>query len=356
MIGLRKLGVIGLLLVGATTSCGREQTSVGEVTDTNTNWLESCDVDSECGGLTCICGQCSRECERDADCARFGASASCGQPSGTGCDEQTACVRGETTSDVVTSDATCTDCVTTNTSSGTSEQALSTTPFDSNTAESDSARTSAASSTRDTSVTSERVTDTGGSQTTSAETFTIGDDCARAVEGEPCDTEGASCGECTDVCQFCNLMRCDGGAWQRLEAFPAPCVECGEGLDCNALDTYCHVADGATYSCESYPEACSADHSCTCLEAELDGVCSGTAPELTVATGTSVVEQCACTVWLSGSGWCGDVEGPNGEVFDVEWTCNPQTEIYTSLNTECEVMPTGAARWCCPSSFAPTCQ
>lgn len=356
MIVLRKIAVIGLVLTAAATSCGRNHNSAAEVTDTNTNWLESCDLDGQCGGLTCICGRCSRACEGDEDCARFGEAAVCAELSGSTCEQQTACVsRGETSGALATG-TTCTNCETSSASAGSSERNASATGESTGGNESRSEQSSA-TSTQNTASTAEVGSSAGETvnQTTAFDSTTT-DECDEAVEGQQCDTEGASCGECTDVCQFCNLLRCDGGTWQRLEAFPAPCVECGEGLECNALDTYCHVTDGATYSCEAYPEACSADHSCACLETETGGVCSGTAPELTVATGTSVVDQCACTVWLSGSGWCADIQGPNGEAFDVEWTCDPQTEIYASLNTECEIMPTGAARWCCPSSFAPSCQ
>ena len=56
-----------------------------------------------------------------------------------------------------------------------------------------------------------------------------GDDCAAAVEGEACATDGLSCGgeHCTDPCSFCNIMACEGGVWVRYEAHPDPsCGEC----------------------------------------------------------------------------------------------------------------------------------
>jgi hypothetical protein len=38
-------------------------------TDSNTNFLEPCTRDDECGSLICLCGQCSRTCEANADCS-----------------------------------------------------------------------------------------------------------------------------------------------------------------------------------------------------------------------------------------------------------------------------------------------
>jgi glucuronoarabinoxylan endo-1,4-beta-xylanase len=38
--------------------------------DSQTNWLRSCQVDSQCGGsLTCLCGTCTQVCNSDATCA-----------------------------------------------------------------------------------------------------------------------------------------------------------------------------------------------------------------------------------------------------------------------------------------------
>ncbi len=49
------------------------------------------------------------------------------------------------------------------------------------------------------------------------------------LEGKPCDVEGLSCGgeNCTNPCNFCNILQCEYGVWQRLEAFPAPCDDDG---------------------------------------------------------------------------------------------------------------------------------
>jgi hypothetical protein len=46
--------------------------------NSNTNWLQSCDSDAECGkGLSCLCGVCTLECRTQAQCASLGESAMC---------------------------------------------------------------------------------------------------------------------------------------------------------------------------------------------------------------------------------------------------------------------------------------
>ncbi|MEO8877113.1 MAG: hypothetical protein ABI461_16085 [Polyangiaceae bacterium] len=49
------------------------------------------------------------------------------------------------------------------------------------------------------------------------------------LEGQPCNVEGLSCGgeNCTNPCNFCNILQCEQGVWQNLEAFPAPCDDDG---------------------------------------------------------------------------------------------------------------------------------
>lgn len=49
------------------------------------------------------------------------------------------------------------------------------------------------------------------------------------MEGAACMTEGKSCTSgCEDQCQFCNIIKCEGGVWVHLEAPPAPCLSCDE--------------------------------------------------------------------------------------------------------------------------------
>jgi hypothetical protein len=49
------------------------------------------------------------------------------------------------------------------------------------------------------------------------------EDCATEVDGQPCSEEGKVCGDCSDPCQFCNLLECENGTWTHMEVFPAPC-------------------------------------------------------------------------------------------------------------------------------------
>lgn len=46
-------------------------------------------------------------------------------------------------------------------------------------------------------------------------------------EGSKCALEGEGCSPgCEDPCEFCNLVVCEDGTWQRVEVFPAPCLDC----------------------------------------------------------------------------------------------------------------------------------
>lgn len=53
------------------------------------------------------------------------------------------------------------------------------------------------------------------------------DVCGAAVFGAACSEPGKICGSerCMQACGFCNLLRCDGGTWRRLEVPPPqqPC-------------------------------------------------------------------------------------------------------------------------------------
>lgn len=47
------------------------------------------------------------------------------------------------------------------------------------------------------------------------------------AEGSACAMEGQFCSPgCEDPCSFCNVVTCEGGAWQGLEVFPAECLDC----------------------------------------------------------------------------------------------------------------------------------
>ena len=99
--------------------------------------------------------------------------------------------------------------------------------------------------------------------------------CATAAENAACTTEGVTCGSCgTDVCQFCNLLRCVTGHWQRMESAPAPCFSCGPNLRCQGYAQYCDVTTGgalgagSTYRCTALPAACKTTPTCACLQAQ----------------------------------------------------------------------------------------
>ena len=67
-------------------------------------------------------------------------------------------------------------------------------------------------------------------------------DCATAMVDAPCANEGVFCGGCGPTsCSFCNVLRCDGGTWGRIEAFPNP--QCHTDL-CSPLDAASRCASG----------------------------------------------------------------------------------------------------------------
>lgn len=62
-----------------------------------------------------------------------------------------------------------------------------------------------------------------------------------------------------------------------------------------------------------------------------------------------------CSV-LDPSTWCGPEMGLVDETMPVEWVCGGDAALADQLSEECEILATGAPRWCCPRSFAPTCE
>jgi len=87
-------------------------------------------------------------------------------------------------------------------------------------------------------------------------------------------------GNCTDVCQFCNLLRCTGGHWQMLESAPAPCFSCGDGK-CQTMQQYCKTVEGGaagnppSHTCLAIPTACLSTRTCACLaQNSVTGACS----------------------------------------------------------------------------------
>jgi len=104
-----------------------------------------------------------------------------------------------------------------------------------------------------------------------------------AADGMACPVDGQSCGNCPgDACSFCNQLYCDAGIWMSIEAFPAPCHDCGSAGQCVSISQYCDVilSDVAgvpdSYQCLSLPDACLGDLSCDCLlMSGITGSCSG---------------------------------------------------------------------------------
>jgi hypothetical protein len=68
---LTSLTALGL----AASGCGARST---DATDTKTNWLSSCDEDSDCGNrLSCLCGVCTSSCDAKRDCTDLAGEARC---------------------------------------------------------------------------------------------------------------------------------------------------------------------------------------------------------------------------------------------------------------------------------------
>jgi O-glycosyl hydrolase len=98
-----------LLLLLALCCFGCEPPAPGPRSDSQTNWLRTCESARDCGELSCLCGVCTEPCTTDAECSRTpgasclpaehsGAIAVCGgqQPSVgglclPGCDDERAC-------------------------------------------------------------------------------------------------------------------------------------------------------------------------------------------------------------------------------------------------------------------------
>ncbi len=87
---------------------------------------------------------------------------------------------------------------------------------------------------------------------------------------------------CTNACQFCNILRCTSGRWQRMESFPAPCFACGtSGLRCQTNAEYCSSFIGGvpgsqpSYGCVAVPAACRPTPTCSCLQGQnIAGTCT----------------------------------------------------------------------------------
>ncbi|MBN1606841.1 MAG: hypothetical protein JW940_09410, partial [Polyangiaceae bacterium] len=72
MITLRKFGSRARLVAAAGWLLAACDPKGGPQTDSQTNWLRACDSQADCGDLDCICGACTRLCDKDASCKTFG--------------------------------------------------------------------------------------------------------------------------------------------------------------------------------------------------------------------------------------------------------------------------------------------
>jgi len=70
---LRWLTLGSLMAALASSQCGTTSSTSG----TESHWLQSCQEDSSCGGLDCVCGVCTRACDRAADCEDLSDGALC---------------------------------------------------------------------------------------------------------------------------------------------------------------------------------------------------------------------------------------------------------------------------------------
>ncbi len=102
--GARAL-VASTLLVLALTACGRSS----DPTDTNTQWLMSCDGDDDCAGeFSCFCGVCTVRCSATAACSELSEDAVCA-PSTARCDTRVCALPEESATDPESTDPEPTD-------------------------------------------------------------------------------------------------------------------------------------------------------------------------------------------------------------------------------------------------------
>ncbi len=76
------------------------------------------------------------------------------------------------------------------------------------------------------------------------------------ADGTPCSVEGQRCGgECSDPCQFCNVLFCEAGTWHWLEAFPDPACECPADIMA-AVGEACVVEGQVCGDCPDHCQFC----------------------------------------------------------------------------------------------------
>ncbi|MBK6698130.1 MAG: hypothetical protein IPG50_38985 [Myxococcales bacterium] len=109
--------------------------------------------------------------------------------------------------------------------------------------------------------------------------------CATAKEGQACGSEGQMCtpSPCNDPCQFCNILSCQSGTWQRMEAFPLPQTECAPSFACGSFTCkrgeFCVArhsgpmplegGSGVSYECVDLQTTCGGGCACALSAAKL---------------------------------------------------------------------------------------
>ncbi|MBN2193119.1 MAG: hypothetical protein JW751_09915 [Polyangiaceae bacterium] len=71
---LRRPWALPLVLAGVVVAC---DPAGGPRVGSQTNWLQACRSDADCGDLACHCGACTRSCSSDESCASLSGSVSC---------------------------------------------------------------------------------------------------------------------------------------------------------------------------------------------------------------------------------------------------------------------------------------
>ena len=90
------LALLGCLLAGFGCAETHAPQAGG---DGVSHWLSSCDADSDCGALDCLCGVCTRQCTEAAACHSLDVAAVCNRTRGTTCPgpgDPTVCLPAET--------------------------------------------------------------------------------------------------------------------------------------------------------------------------------------------------------------------------------------------------------------------
>src|SRR5262245_39480008 len=64
---------IALLMTFVAAGCGARSTqSAGP--DSSSHWLSSCSSDADCGGVECLCGRCTTNCDDNSGCESLAGS------------------------------------------------------------------------------------------------------------------------------------------------------------------------------------------------------------------------------------------------------------------------------------------